>query len=203
MAETRPSTSKARSKEDEYFLRAEAELLEKVRARVAKEAERRALGEYHGVEDEELLRAFEEAGYDRDTVQILHLVPILQVAWVDGEISKGEREEILKVAAARNVVEGTPVHAKLLSWLDTPPSPRFFERTMEIISRLLELFPEEKRAALQSDVLSASLAVASASGGFLGFGSKVSTDEKYLLEKFAADFEKAHKAALEKVAKKG
>ena len=203
MAETRPSTSKARSKEDEYFLRAEAELLEKVRARVAKEAERRALGEYHGVEDEELLKTFEEAGYDRDTVQILHLVPILQVAWVDGEISKGEREEILKIAAARNVVEGTPVHAKLLTWLETPPPPQFFERTMEIISRLLELFPEEKRASLQSDVLSASLAVASASGGFLGFGSKVSTDEKYLLEKFAADFEKAHKAALEKVAKKG
>ena len=202
MAETRPSTSKARSKEDEYFLRAEAELLEKVRARVAKEAERRALGEYHGVEDEELLKTFEEAGYDRDTVQILHLVPILQVAWVDGEISKGEREEILKIAAARNVVEGTPVHAKLLTWLETPPPPQFFERTMEIISRLLELFPEEKRASLQSDVLSASLAVASASGGFLGFGSKVSADEKYLLEKFATDFEKAHQAAIEKAAKK-
>ena len=51
--------------------------------------------------------------------------------------------------------------------------------------------------------MTASLAVASASGGFLGFGSKVSTDEKYLLEKFAADFEKAHKAALEKAANKG
>ena len=129
-------------------------------------------------QDEEILKAFEEAGYDRETVQILHLVPILQVAWVDGEISKAERAEILKIAAARNVVEGTPVHAKLLSWLDAPPSPQFFERTMEIISRLLELFPEEKRASLQSDVMTASLAVASASGGFLGFGSKVSADEK-------------------------
>lgn len=202
MAETRPAAGRARSKEDEYFLRAETELLEKVRARMAKEAERRALGEYHGVQDEEVLQAFEEAGYDRDTVQILHLVPILQVAWVDGEISKAERAEILKIAAARNVAEGTPAHAKLLSWLETPPPPQFFERTMQIIGRLLELFPDEKRAALQSDVMSASLAVASASGGFLGLGGKVSVDEKYLLEKFAADFEKAHKAALEKTAKK-
>lgn len=202
MAETRPAAGRARSKEDEYFLRAESELLEKVRARVAKEAERRALGEYHGVQDEEILAAFEEAGYDRDTVQILHLVPILQVAWVDGEISKAERAEILKIAAARNVAEGSPAHAKLLSWLETPPPPQFFDRTMEIIGRLLELFPDEKRAALQSDVMSASLAVASASGGFLGLGGKVSVDEKYLLEKFAADFEKAHRAALEKAAKK-
>ena len=201
MAETRSSSGRARTKEEEYFLRAESELLEKVRARAAKEAERRALGEYHGVQDEEILKAFEEAGYDRETVQILHLVPILQVAWVDGEISKAERDEILKIAAARNVVEGTPAHAKLLSWLDAPPAPEFFERTMEIISRLLELFPEEKRLSLQGDVMTASLAVASASGGFLGFGSKVSVDEKALIARFGAEFEQAHKAALGKTAK--
>jgi hypothetical protein len=202
MAETRPASVRARSKEDEYFLRAETELLEKVRARVAKEAERRALGEYHGIQDEEVLQAFEEAGYDRDTVQVLHLVPILQVAWVDGEISKAERAEILKIAAARNVAEGSPAHAKLLSWLEAPPSPQFFERTMEIIGRLLQIFPDEKRESLQSDVMAASLAVAAASGGFLGLGGKVSVDEKYLLEKFAADFEKAHQAALAKAARK-
>lgn len=202
MAETRAVSARARSKEDEYFLRAEAELLETIRARVAKEAERRALGEYHGVQDEKVLKAFEEAGYDRESVQILHLVPIIQVAWVDGEVSKAERAEVLKIAAARNVVEGTPVHAKLLSWLDAPPPAQFFERTMEIISRLLELFPEEKRVSLQSDVMTASLAVASASGGFLGLGKKVSTDEKALIERFAADFEKTHKATLEKAAKK-
>ena len=124
MAETRAVNARSRSKEEEYFLRADSELLEKVRARAAKAAERRALGEYHGVEDEEILKAFEEAGYDRDTVQILHLVPILQVAWVDGEISKAERAEILKIAAARNVVEGSarPRKAPLLARLR--PRPR-------------------------------------------------------------------------------
>lgn len=203
MAETRPVSTRSRATENEYFLRAETELLEKIRTRALKAAERKALGEYHGVQDEEILKAFEEAGYDQETVQILHLVPILQVAWVDGEISKAERAEILRIAAARNVVEGTPVHAKLLSWLDAAPPAQFFERTMAIISRLLELFPEDKRVSLQSDVMTASLAVASASGGFLGLGSKVSVDEQALIERFAADFEKAHKAALEKASKQG
>ncbi len=202
MAEPRAVSARARSKEEEYFLRAESELLEKVRARAAREAERRALGEHHGVQDEEILKAFEEAGYDRDTVQILHLVPILQVAWVDGEVSNAERNEILRIAAARGVVEGSPAHVKLLSWLDSPPPPEFFERTMGIISRLIEAFPEEKQAALQGDVMTASLAVASASGGFFGFGSKVSSEEKELLAKFAEGFEKAHKAARERAAKK-
>src|SRR5512145_2731329 len=103
MAETRAASGRARSKEEEYFLRAEAELLEKVRARAAREAEIRAMGEHHGVEDPEILKALEEAGFDRNTVQVLHLVPILQIAWVDGEVTKAEREEILRIAAARGV----------------------------------------------------------------------------------------------------
>ncbi|MHB8800670.1 MAG: hypothetical protein ACYDBY_19670 [Thermoanaerobaculia bacterium] len=204
MAETRPAPGRARSKkEEEYFLRAETELLEKVRVRAAKEAERRAMGEQHGVEDPEILAAFEDAGYDRHTVQVLHLVPILQIAWVDGEISKAEREEILRLAAARGVDEGSPAHVRLLSWLDAPPSPEFFERTMTILARLIEILPEEREVALQGEIMTSALKVASASGGFLGLGSKVSAEEKALLAHFAESFEKAHKAALEKAATKG
>jgi hypothetical protein len=204
MAETRPASGRARSKkEEEYFLRAEAELLEKVRVRAAKEAERKAMGEQHGVEDPEILAAFEDAGYDRHTVRILHLVPILQIAWVDGEISKAEREEILRLAAARGVVEGSPAHVRLLSWLDAPPSPEFFERTMAILARLIEALPEEREVALQGEIMTSALKVASASGGFLGLGSKVSAEEKALLAHFAESFEKAHKTAVEKAHKKG
>ena len=203
MAKTRPASGRARSKEEEYFLRAEAELLEKVRVRAAKEAERRAMGEQHGVEDPEILAAFEEAGYDRHTVRILHLVPILQIAWVDGEISKAEREEILRLAAARGVDEASPAHARLLSWLDSPPSPEFFERTMTILARLIEALPEDREAAFQGEIMTSALKVASASGGFLGLGSKVSAEEKALLAHFAESFEKAHRAALEKAEKKG
>ena len=203
MAETRPAPGRARSKkEEEYFLRAEAELLEKVRVRAAKEAERKAMGEQHGIEDPEILAAFEDAGYDRHTVRILHLVPILQIAWVDGEISKAEREEILRLAAARGVDEGSAAHARLLSWLDSPPSPEFFERTMTILARLIEALPEDREAAFQGEIMTSALKVASASGGFLGLGSKVSAEEKALLAHFAESFEKAHKAALDKSATK-
>ena len=202
MAKTRAESGRARKNEDDYFLKAETELLEKIRLRAAQEAERRAIGEHHGIEDEEILKAFQEAGYDRETVRILHLVPILQMAWVDGEVSQAERAEILKIAAARGVAEGSTAHAKLLSWLDAPPSLEFFERTMEIISRIIEAYPDEKELALQGEILTSALAVASASGGFLGLGSKVSAAEKDLLARFAGEFEKAHKAAHEKTAKR-
>lgn len=191
-------TARARSEEEQYFLEMEAKLLEKVRERAEKEDARKALGHYHGVDDPEILKAFEEAGYDRDTVAIIHLVPLIQVAWADGSVSKDERAELLKIAAARDVKEGTPAHAKLLSWLDKSPGPHFFSRTMHIITRLVEAFPEDKRQSLHGDVMSTALAVASASGGFLGLGSKVSSAEQALLDKFAAEFEKAHAAAAAK-----
>lgn len=184
--------------EEEYFRRREAELVEKLRAQAAREAERRAMGEYHGVADEAVLRGFEELGYNRDTVQVLHLVPILQVAWSDGEVSGPERAEILRIAAARGVIEGSPAHAQLLHWMDERPAPEFFERTMRVISDILEALPEDRQVDLQNDLLGASFAVASASGGFLGLGSRVSSEEEKLLEGFRADFEKAHRAALEK-----
>ncbi len=203
MADIDANSSRGRSMEDHHFAKAEAELLEKVRARAAKEQERRALGHYHGVEDPEILRAFEEAGFDHHTVQILHLVPLLQVAWVDGEISGAERKELLAIAAARDVAAGSPAHAKLLSWLQAPPSADFFERSMHLIASLIEAFPDPNRSGLHADVMNTALAVASASGGFLGMGSKVSSQEQALLAKFNEAFEKAHQSALEKVAKKG
>lgn len=202
MAEKEGLAGRGWRMEEEFFRKREAELLAKVREKAAREAERRAMGEYHGITDEEILKSFEELGYNKDTVQVLHLVPILQVAWADGEISAAEQEEIRKIAAARGVATGTPAHAQLESWLATQPPQQFFERTMSLISDLLETLPEDRQVDLQNDVLGAAFAVASASGGFLGLGSKVSSEEKALLERFRADFERAHKAALERQAKK-
>jgi hypothetical protein len=201
MAEKDAFAVRARGLEEDYFRKREAALLEKVRRASAREAERRAMGEYHGVSDEDVLKGFEELGYNRDTVQVLHLVPILEVAWADGEVSGPERTEILKIAAARNVVDGSPAHAQLLHWLDERPDAAFFGRTMTLISDLLEALPEARQTDLQNDLLGASFSVASASGGFLGLGSKVSEAEKELIERFRAGFEKAHRASLERTKK--
>lgn len=74
---------------------------------------------------------------------------------------------------------------------------------MTILARLIEALPEDREAALQGEIMTSALKVASASGGFLGLGSKVSAEEKALLAHFAESFEKAHRAALEKAEKKG
>ena len=74
----------ARGREEAYFRQKEAELIEELRRRFHQQQDRERLAEEVGVHDEQILRTFEELGFSRDTVTILHLVPLVQVAWSDG-----------------------------------------------------------------------------------------------------------------------
>ncbi|HEV8267074.1 MAG TPA: hypothetical protein VGR00_02525, partial [Thermoanaerobaculia bacterium] len=114
MAEKDPFGNLRHSKEEEYFHKKERELIEKVRQRAR-------LGEAAGVEDTTVLGHLEALGFDRDTVGLLHLVPLVQVAWSDGEVSAAERKEIHDAAAARGVAAGSPARAKLDGWLSKRP----------------------------------------------------------------------------------
>src|SRR6476661_4288439 len=119
-----------RSYESEYFQRRERELIEKMRQRAAREGERQDMAEQIGVVDDDILAALHDLGYSRDTVMLLHLVPLLQVAWVDGSVSADERAGILDAARLRGVEEGSPAHRQLLGWLDRRPPEGFFEDTL-------------------------------------------------------------------------
>ena len=85
-----------RSYESEYFQRRERELIEKMRARARELAEEHQMGQATGISDDDVLAALHDLGYTRETVTLVHLVPLLQVAWIDGSVSAPERAGILE-----------------------------------------------------------------------------------------------------------
>src|SRR6187402_1703884 len=93
-----------RDQEEDYFRKKDREMLERMR-RAAADA---AVGAQTGIQDPELLRDIEALGFDADKLSLLPLVPILQVAWADGEISPEERKLIVDLARTRNIAEGSP-----------------------------------------------------------------------------------------------
>jgi tellurite resistance protein len=190
-----------RSYESEYFQRRERELVEKMRQRAAREAEELEMGEQLGVSDDEILSALHDLGYTRETVTLLHLVPLLQVAWVDGSVSAEERAGILEAARARGVEESSPANRQLVGWLDSRPPEGFFEDNLRLIGHLLEVEPPEQQARARASLLAYANAIARASGGILGLGSKVSADEEAVLERIARAIESAHGAATQQVLK--
>jgi hypothetical protein len=182
---------RGRSLEEEYFRKREKELIEKMRQHAEAGAERRRLGEQAGVADEEILQDLQALGYTPETVTLLHVVPLVQMAWAEGDVSDRERDLIQEAARARGIAAGSAADQQLSNWLARRPSDDFFEKTLRAIGAVLEAQPAETRAASQKGLLSYCTAIASASGGILGFRT-VSDQERQLLSRISQEFEKSH-----------
>jgi hypothetical protein len=182
---------RGRSLEEEYFRKKEKELIDKMRQHAEGEAERRRLGEQAGVADEGILQDLQALGYTAETVTLLHVVPLVQMAWAEGNVSDRERDLIVEAARARGVEPGSAADRQLASWLTRRPSEDFFEKTLRTIGAILQAQPPETRAASEKDLLSYCTAIAAASGGIMGFRT-VSDEERQILERISREFEKAH-----------
>jgi hypothetical protein len=183
-----------RAQEEEYFRKREQELIEKLRRRGEEAATRKAMAERTGVADEEILQDLQALGYTPETVMLLHVVPLVQVAWAEGNVSDREREMIVQAARSRGIAAGSEADRQLASWLTARPSDDFFDKTLRAIGAMLEGRPAAERDASQRDLLSYCSAIASASGGILGFG-KVSDEERQLLARISQELERKHTAA--------
>lgn len=187
-----------RGLEAEYFYKKEKELLEKMRRRLQVEAEYEEMGRVLGILDTEILSDLHRLGYTHETVSLLHLVPLIQVGWADGDLAERERVSILEIARARGIVEGSAAHRQLTEWLTQNPSDEFFEHTLRIIGVLFRALTPEQREADKLDLVSYSGKIASISGGILGLG-KVSRQEREVIEKIAAELAQAHQTAAKRV----
>ncbi len=195
---TNPLKDLSRSNEEHYFLKKENELLEELRRHAKRVSERADLAEATGVADEEILRELQDLGYAPQTVELFYLVPLLQVAWADAYVTSQERELIVGVARSRNLHEGTPGDIQLQEWLHNRPSEEFFTRTNRIIGTVLTALAPGERSVSPDMLVALCTDVASASGGFLGFG-RVSDAQRRAIEEVAAELERGHPAGVANV----
>jgi hypothetical protein len=186
MAERDAFADRRRGLEDEHFRKREEELIHKMRQRAAADTHRQQLAERTGIADTEILQDLEALGYTLDTVRLLHLVPLVQMAWAEGGVSDRERQLIREAARARGIEDGSTAAHQLTAWLTSRPSEAFFTTTLRAIGAVLAGQPTATRAASEHDLLAYCSAIASASGGILGLG-KVSAAEQQLLERITQE----------------
>jgi hypothetical protein len=192
-----------RTQEEEYFQRQEHELIAKLHhARGREEASRRGMADRTGVVDHEILQELEALGYSPETVMLLHLVPLLEVAWAEQGVSDRERTLIIEAARASGIQTDSAADRQLADWLATRPSEEFFVKTLRLIGAILQARPLEQREDSQRDLWSYCNAIASASGGILGFG-KVSSEEQRVLVRISQEIERARGPVLRQAARSG
>lgn len=173
-----------RSLEDEYFRRRDQELLEKIRQASEADKARQNMGAKTGVSNPEVIQALIDLGYNPETVVLLPLVPVVQMAWAEGGVSAAERDLIMKLARSRGVEPGSLAEERLIESLTTRPSDRFFERVGNLISAVLASDSEVSKSITADDLVKHAEAIAAASGGILGIG-KISAEERALLASIA------------------
>jgi hypothetical protein len=187
-----------RALEEGYFHRKEAELIEQMRRRVVEQKERADISEASGIVDEEALRSLQELGFTRDTVMLMHLIPLVRVAWSDGKVTSRERDLILEAAVAHGVAEGSPAREKLESWFERRPSEDLFDAALRIVKVLREA-QSEIEGTTPTDLVALCTQVANASGGILGFGRRISRDESAVIERIASELAASKSEAANKV----
>ncbi len=183
------------SKETEYFRKKEQELIEKLKARAQFETERRKLSQATNITDEGILKDLHELGYTRETVTLLHLVPMVEVAWASGQVTRRERNLIFEAAQLRGITEDSVAYKLLRNWLDARPPEALFAGALPAIRAMLAALPLDARDAGKRSLVNYCTHIAAASGGILGFGQTICDAEWKLLEKIAAEIERDHQAA--------
>jgi hypothetical protein len=177
---------RGRAFEDEYFRKKDRELVEKMRAAAAADQARAALTSRTGLSDPALLAELQELGFTPDTVSLLPLVPIVQVAWAEGGVSAAERDLIIDLARKRGIAAGSPADTQLAAWLAQRPSDDTFARAMRLIRAMLDAGPATPGGLSADDLVKYSEDIAAASGGILGIG-RISAEERALLARIAGD----------------
>lgn len=178
-----------RENEEDYFRKQDQELIERMRKAGAADRARKELGEKTGLHDPEVLRELEQLGFSPDTISLLPLVPVLQVAWAEGGISPAERKLMVGLARARGVVEGSPADRQLGEWLAHRPAPHVFTRAGRLINAMLAAGAPEMHDLTADDLVKYCESIAAASGGILGLG-RVSPEERAALSQIQAALKK-------------
>lgn len=189
--------NRRRIQEESYFAREERELIEKLRQKAELAAEHKEIAEAAGIADEKLIAELVEFGFKRETISLLHLVPLMELAWASGSVSSRERAAIVEAARSRGVVEGTMADAQLTAWLDVRPTDEFFASATRAIRGFLTALSAEDWQAGITDIVACCTSVAQLSGGILGLGTKVCDNEKAVLARVAAELERGHKEEAE------
>ena len=140
---------------------------------------RRELGAELETRNSFLLDWLLDLGVDADTVAAFEALPLVEVAWADGDVDVEERWRVLGGATAFGMELGSAAHAQLELWLARRPPCDLFDAWCAFAKGRLT---RGDAAPHVRTLLRAVDEVAEAAGGLLGFYA-VSAAERAVIER--------------------
>lgn len=180
---------RGRALENQFYEKEDQAKLAAMKDKLATQKSKDDLRKASGMSDDAVLDRLVALGLTSNTIAALSLVPLIQVAWADGEIQANERTAILQGAHGKGLEEGTPGYKLLEGWLNKRPDDGLFQAWESYIKALAGQLNDEQNRLLRNQIVGFAKMVAAAAGGILGFG-KVSASEEKVLHRIEAAFQR-------------
>lgn len=175
--------------EESFFAKQNEKLRQALRRREQAKASREQLAQISGIADTEVLDKLVALDIGPESWTALSLVPLVEVAWANGNVDEKERRAVLAGAEANGILANSPSHQILEGWLRNRPDGRLLQAWGEYTVGLCgNLDPAEKHA-LRDEVMGRARSVAKATGGFLGLGERISPEEEVVLQQLEKAFQ--------------
>ncbi len=181
------TVAQGRTIEDLFFYEKDQNLIQARRKLEEMKETKENLAKVSGIQNDAVLDKLLALEIRPETLTTLFMIPLVEIAWADGELHDKERDEVFRYvekAGLRNKnippkIQGT--------WQKRRPGPELMDAWVDYIKALCSRLSDAERLALKQEVLADARAVASAAGGFLGFG-KLSAEEQRVLDQMEAAF---------------
>ncbi len=140
------------------------------------EAMRRACGSA----DDRIIKTLVGEGIRPQTMFAVSMVPLIEVAWADGEVQDKERNALLTGSVEHGFHPEQIKYQIVEAWLNQQPPAALFSTWVDYISALDERLFARERKQLMSLLVDQTQAIAKAAGGFLGLRSICEREERVI-----------------------
>jgi hypothetical protein len=136
-----------------------------------------------------MLTELQALGFSPETVVLLPLLPVLEVAWAEGEITAAERRLIVEFARSRGIDEHGAADEQLARWMTHRPDETAFQGARRMMTAVLSADSSQASNRLTvEDLVDYCEQIAATSGGVLGLRlGSISSEERALLSRLASD----------------
>jgi hypothetical protein len=173
--------------EEIFFQQQDTDLLEKLRSKQFEQITKDDIRQATGIQDDDLLDRLVGMKISVQSLAALSVIPLVEIAWADGELHDRERQAVLQAADAAGIPHDGPGYKLLQEWLAAMPPATMLSAWKDYIEAMAETLSPEDYNRVRDDLLTRAKQVAMAAGGFLGLG-KISDAEQRKLSELEAAF---------------
>lgn len=88
-------------------------------------------------DDLSLAERAQALGFTQTTARVFDLLPVIHIAWADGEVQASERVAIMRVLQARGLEHGSPSYSLINALLEHHPGQAYLDETLAVLHELV------------------------------------------------------------------